>query len=250
MFHHSSLIDRLVLVSVAALMLGSTLVEDARGWQHPATPCPCAADGVCRPNGPWGHTPTKWRPWPGDTLGREETSAEETETRKEFPLPDHELPPITKEGLRGPDIVKPPRPKREESEAAEPAIAQPQADPLEGVDPLGIGGQEDFNLEPPVEDPLQPAIEPQPGIDLLEEGPEAEPEANPLEEFDPFSQLNVPRGTPASASRRTSLAPAAGNDAPPQLPPSLRKLSQRVVPSRKIDPRDSRFRRPAMALVQ
>jgi hypothetical protein len=247
MFHYFIPIDRLLSVSVAALILGSTLVGDARGWQHPATPCPCAADGVCRPNGPWGYTLTKWRPWPGDKLGEDEPTAEETEIREELRLPGRELPPITKEGQRGPNVTKPPKRKREEADAIEPVAPEPQANPLEGIDPAGIGGPDGFDLAPPAGDPLQPAIELQPEVNLLED---PEPEADPIDDFDPFSQLNTPRGAPAPASRRTSLAPTARGDAPPELPPSLRKLTRRTAPSQKIDPRDSRHHRPAMAMAQ
>ena len=98
MFNHSSQFDRLALVSVAALLLGTMLVPDASGWQQPATPCPCAVDGVCQPNGPWGHTPTKWRPWPGDVVGPASTPADEAETRERLQLDPFELPPIVKEG--------------------------------------------------------------------------------------------------------------------------------------------------------
>ena len=258
MFNPSRPIDRLALVSVAALLLGATLAPHASGWQQPATPCPCAADGVCRPNGPWGHTPTKWRPWPGDTLGRVAPSADEEETREQLQLSPFELPPITKEGQRGPNITKPPKAPRDEASPApamddmddldaRPPARQPEADALQGFDPDALGEPGDFQFEPPVEDPLHPEAEPQPEFDLKQE---AEPEADPLDDFDPFSQLDRRRSFPAPAVRRTSHAPAATDDAPPQLPPSLRNFSRRSPPARRATPHASRFRRPAMALVQ
>jgi hypothetical protein len=270
MVNYSSQMDRLALVSAAALLLGVTLALDASGWQRPATPCPCAADGDCQPQGPWGHAPTKWRPWPGDTLGKEPPSAEEAETREELQLKPFERPSITKEGLRGPNITKPPKPKREEAGATEPAVdnavdntvdnpvepaaPMPGDNLLEGLDPVLPEGQDDFNLDPPgndlllpENDPLLPGIEPQPGV----EPPPGE--ANPLDEFDPFSKLDLPRSAPAT--RRTSLARPIHDDAPPQLPPSLRKLSRRSTPTRQTPTRQapsqaSRYRRPAMAMAQ
>ncbi len=141
MFNHSSQFDRLALVSVAALLLGTMLVPDASGWQQPATPCPCAVDGVCQPNGPWGHTPTKWRPWPGDVVGPTPTPADEAETRDQLQLPPFEKPPIVKEGLRGPNKSKPPKAKRNVEDAAEAAknnVLEPAA-PLPARTPIGCG---------------------------------------------------------------------------------------------------------------
>ena len=262
MINHSSRIDRLALVSVATLLLGTTLVPDANGWRQPPTPCPCAADGTCQPNGPWGHTPTKWRPWPGESLSQAPTTAEEDETREQLQLPPFELPPIVKEGLRGPNKARPPKSKREDQDAAEaaqdnalePAAPMPAVDPLEGFDPGGIDVPDQFNLEPPVEQQLQPEAEPMPEFDLQDEPQpeqeEAEPAVEPLDDFDPFSQLDRRRIAPTPASRRTSLAPAAHDDAPPQLPPSLRKLSRRSAPARRAPLRDSRYRGPAVAMVQ
>ncbi len=256
MFNHSSQFDRLALVSIAVLLLGATLVPDASGWQQAATPCPCAAEGVCRPNGPWGHTPTKWRPWPGDTLGQAPATAEEAEVRKQLELDPFELPPIVKEGQRGPNKSKPPKAKREDQDAAEaaednvlgPAAPQPEVDPLEGIDPGAFEPQDEFNLDPPVEEQLQPDANPLPGLDPQEDAePEAKPVVEPLDDFDPFSRLDRRRSVPGPTGRRTSLAP---DDAPPQLPPSLRKLSRRSAPTRREPLRDSRFQRPAMAMVQ
>jgi hypothetical protein len=255
MFNYSSPMDRLALMSTAALLLGAMLAPDARGWQQPATPCPCEADGTCRPKGLWGYAQTKWRPWPGDTLGQVSTSVEEAEIRKELQLEPFEKPPITKEGQRGPNITKPPKPKRDEVDATEPAVdnlIDPAApllgdDLLEEFDPAALGGQDDFNLEPPLGDPLQPAAEPQPKEDLPGE---AVPEVEPLDDFDPFSRLDLPKSAPAPVGRRTSLARPVQDDAPPQLPPSLRKLSRRSMPSQRAVPRDSRYGRPAIAMAR
>jgi hypothetical protein len=269
MFNYSSPMDRLALMSTAALLLGAMLAPDARGWQQPATPCPCEADGTCRPKGLWGYAQTKWRPWPGDTLGQVSTSVEEAEIRKELQLEPFEKPSITKEGQRGPNITKPPKPKRDEVDATEPAVDNPidlaaplpGDDLLEEFDPAALGGQEDFNLEPPVGDPLQPGADLlQPGADLLppdaEPQPkvdlpgEAVPEVEPLDDFDPFSRLDLPKSAPAPVGRRTSLARPVRDDAPPQLPPSLRKLSRRSMPSQRAVPRDSRYSRPAIAMAR
>ncbi len=251
MFNHSSQFDRLALVSVAALLLGTMRVPDASGWQQPATPYPCAADGVCQPNGPWGHTPTKWRPWPGDVVGPATTPADEAETRERLQLDPFELPPIVKEGLRGPNKSKPPKAKRDvedaeeaaENNVLEPAAPLPQADPLEGIDPGAFGIQDEFSLEPPAaEDPPQDT-EPLPELDPQDQ-------AEPIDDFDPFSRLDQRRSTPAPAIRLTSLALPVFDDAPPQLPPSLRKLSRQPPPTRPPSLRDSRFLRPAVATIQ
>jgi len=260
MFNHSSQFDRLALVSAAAVILSATLNLDARGWQHPPTPCPCAADGVCRPNGPWGVTPTKWRPWPGDSLDKKPITAEEEETREQLQLPPFELPPIVKEGQRGPNITKPPKAKRDddattgddaveaaEQNALEPAAPLPVADPLEAIDPEAFDIQDDFNLEPPVEGQAPQDDEPQPEFNLEDE---ADPEVDPLDDFDPFSRLDRRKGAPATSVRRTSLAPAVRDDAPPQLPPSLRKLSRRPSSTPSAPLQQSRFRRPAVALAR
>jgi hypothetical protein len=261
MVNYSSQTNRLALVSTAALLLGATLALDASAWQRPATPCPCAADGVCRPQGPWGHAMTKWRPWPGDTLGKDTTTVEEAETRKELRLLPSERPPITMEGLRGPNITKPPKPRREEADPtepaegntvdnpAEPAAPEPVDNLLEGFGPALPEGLDDFNLEPAGDDPLLPGVEPPAGVDPPPG--EAEPEVNPLEEFDPFSKLDLPKNAPATrrATRSTSLARPIHDDAPPQLPPSLLKLSHRSSPARRAAPHDRRFRRPAIAMA-
>jgi hypothetical protein len=253
MVNYSSQTNRLALASTAALLLGATLALDASAWQRPATPCPCAADGVCRPQGPWGHAMTKWRPWPGDTLGKDSTTVEEAETRKELRLPPSERPPITMEGLRGPNIIKPPKPKREEADPtepaednmAEPAALEPEDNLLEGFDPALPEGLDDFNLEPAGDDLLLPGVEPPAGVDPPPG--EAEPEVNPLDEFDPFSKLDLPKNAPAT--RSTSLERPIHDDAPPQLPPSLLKLSHRSSPARRAAPHDRRFRRPAIAMA-
>ncbi len=157
-----------------------------------------------------------------------------------------------KEGLRGPNKSKPPKAKRnvEDAEEAaknnvlEPAAPLPEADPLEGIEPGAFGLQDEFDLEPPAAEQPQQGAEPLPGLDLQDQ---AEPEAEPVDEFDPFSRLDQRRSTPAPANRRTSLAPPALDDAPPQLPPSLRKFSRRSPPTRRAALRDVR---PTMEMVQ
>jgi hypothetical protein len=120
---------------VAATVLSFTLVPDAKAWQQrPATPCPCAADGACQPNGPWGHVQTRWRPWPGDFVGEAPTPAEEAETREKLRLDPFELPLPEKEGQRGPNTSKRPKARRaaeaapegRENNAPEPALPLPR----------------------------------------------------------------------------------------------------------------------------
>lgn len=274
MFRHTNRLDRLVLASVATWLLGMAPLSETNAWQQPPTPCPCEAEGVCRPNGPWGHTPTKWRPWPGDVISQPTTPSAEADEQKRLELPPFELPPPEMEGLRGPNKSKPPKAKKKDQGTAEPAEAAapepempvPDANPLEGLGPEAFDLQDNFDRQPPAEKqpaaelpPLgQPAVElpqeeasPLPGLDL-EKQPQTEPqpETQPDEDFDPFGYFEPPKSTPVPAGQRTSRAPTKSDDAPPQLPPSLRKFSQRSTPTRRATVRDSRLFRPAVAAMQ
>ncbi len=135
-------ITRLVLLSVSALLFGVLMMSDTRGLQHdPPTPNPCAADGVCRPSGPWGSNKTRWRPWPGDTLGQQPTSADEAQEREQLRLNPYELPTPEDESLRGPKKSK--RKKSRSSDEAGEETPEPQpVEPLPGEDPF-----EGFDLQ-------------------------------------------------------------------------------------------------------
>ena len=220
---------RLACVGLIAVLLGTDTTASATGFEkRPATPCPCAADGACRPNGPWGHTPTRWRPWPGDIIGRPPTPADEVETREQLQLDPFELPEPEREGQRGPNITRPSRDRSDDEPEGDLAPEQ------------GEVGNFDQELAPPqeVDLPLQPL--PEAGLDVpnnLEFGapadvapePELAPpeEAEPVDDFDPFGAIDrLPRSLLSSQSRLTK-APSGRIDAPPALPASLRKLSRR-----------------------
>lgn len=236
---------------VAATVLSFTLVPDAKAWQQrPATPCPCAADGACQPNGPWGHVQTRWRPWPGDFVGEAPTPAEEAETREKLRLDPFELPLPEKEGQRGPNTSKRPKARRaaeaapegRENDAPEPALPLPDLAPFEETKPEGgLQIPEDLDLNLPKVDQPEMAVPPQPRIEQPEAPLEEEKPAERQDDFDPFSQLDHPGGVPGQTKRRASLVPPSQDDSPPALPASLRKLSKSAPPTYRTEPRDSRY---------
>lgn len=255
------------VVVLGTVVLGAALVPDAQAWQQrPATPCPCAADGVCQPNGPWGHVQTRWRPWPGDVIGAAPTPAGEAETREQLRLEPFELPPPEKEGQRGPNTSKRPKaekpaeaaPEEKENAAPEPALPLPDLAPFEGAKPeageapkpdAGVQVPDDFDLGlPPINQPGE-AVPPQPAIEQPQAPPTEEKPAEPEDDFDPFSQLDLPHGAPGQPTRRATLVPPAVDDSPPALPPSLRKLSRSIPPIHRTAPRDRRYVNSA-AMVQ
>jgi hypothetical protein len=155
----------------ATIVMGLTVAGPALAHgPHPATPCPCAADGTCYPKrDTWGFYRTNWRPAPGESVGRTPTPAgqDAQERLQELqpyvrPLPEHE-------DLRGP--VRPTRPSTTNTEVNEvpaaggqqpPAGAQPpanggevapaEAQPLDGLDLPGFGPQGSFQPLPQIED--------------------------------------------------------------------------------------------------
>jgi hypothetical protein len=161
----------------ATIVMGLTVAGPAMAHgPHPATPCPCAADGTCYPKrDTWGFYRTNWRPAPGDNVGRTPTPAgqmDPQEIQRELPHLVRPLP--EQEDLRGP--AKPTRPSvttdvndvpaaggqppaggqqppagnqlpGEEGEAA-PAEAQP----FDGLDLPGFGPQGSFQSLPQIED--------------------------------------------------------------------------------------------------
>ncbi len=192
---NSSLTD----MGLAAIMLGLTIVSSAGAHGPlPATPCPCAADGMCYPNrGTWGNYTTNWRPWPGDTIGLTPTpEAVSPELQQELPI--FLRPQPDQEDLRGP--AKPQRTPADESAA--PGGEQP-ADGFEDA---------------PVDDGLEiPGFGPQGGLQPLpqiEDGPPALPRSlSQALRMAPNTQVNlqqntVPKATvnvnPVTASRPLS----------------------------------------------
>jgi hypothetical protein len=244
---------------VAAIVLGVVLVSDANAWQQrPATPCPCAVDGSCQPNGPWGHTQTRWRPWPGDVVSEAPTPAEEAETREKLRLEPFELPPPEKENQRGPNTSKRPKaekaaegaPEAKDNQAPEPALPLPDLAPFEEAQPEGgLQIPKDLDLNRPAGDQPVEAVPPQPGIEQPPMPNEEKKPGEPQDDFDPFSQMDRPGGIPGQSKRRASLIPPEREDAPPELPPSLRKLSRSVPLTYRHQPRDGRYVNSA-AMVQ
>jgi len=158
---------RLALLSVSTLLVGVSVISETRGLEvHSPTPSPCAADGTCRPNGPWGHSRTRWRPWPGDALGQQTTTAEEIQQREQFPLDPFELPSPEDESQRGPKKSK--RKKATSSDEAseetpepQPVIPMPDEDPFEGFDLQGdtsSSGQQTSPLAQPSREDIPPAL--------------------------------------------------------------------------------------------
>lgn len=140
-------------VSIAGLMLGLSVVStpDAQGQCQPATPCACAADGMCYPKREtWGSYTTQWRPFPGDALGLTPTPADGGAVEIQDKLPTFIVPTPDKEDLRGP--VRPTRPPaagatsgQVETQVNEvPAAGQPldQAPPANGQEPAEPAAEE------------------------------------------------------------------------------------------------------------
>lgn len=244
-----------------ALVLGNLLATRAEAWQQrPATPCPCTVDGSCQPNGPWGYSGTKWRPWPGDVVGAAPATAEEEETREQLQLDPFELPLPQKENERGPNTSKrasAPRPTAdaaqpdvEVNEAPEPALPLPDVGPLEGAQPeRGFELPDDLDLNPPADERPADAPQPQPPLRRPQAPPEQQQPAEPQDDFDPFSSLDGPPAAPAEVIRRASAQSPNQEDAPPALPASLRKVSQSLSAPRRSNVTESRYVQSAV-LVQ
>lgn len=165
----------------AAIVMGLSVAGSALAQHgpHPATPCPCAADGMCYPKrDTWGFYKTHWRAAPGDTIGISPTPADGAtpEIRKQLepyirPLPEEE-------DLRGP--AKPVRPA---APAEQPAATAPDQQPPQGQGQQPAQGAEEAPAAAPadgLELPGLPGFGPQGNLNPLpriEEGPPALPRA-------------------------------------------------------------------------
>jgi hypothetical protein len=157
----------------ATIVMGLTVAGPAMAHgPHPATPCPCAADGTCYPKrDTWGFYRTNWRPAPGDNVGRVPTPAAQGLENLREQLEPFVRPLPEQEDLRGP--AKPTRPSvttegNEAPAGRQPAGGQPaggqqlpaeageaapaEAQPLDGLDLPGFGPQGSFNALPQLED--------------------------------------------------------------------------------------------------
>ncbi len=154
---------------------------------RPTTPCPCSADGVCRPKrDSWGHYETKWRPWPGDKVSGGPTPADDAEARDklEEELKAFQRPDAEHEDLRG----APEKDAQGDSDLEEPAA---EALPAEG----------DQGSATPI--PLRL--------------PAARNVAQRSED--------LPQPLPAVSPAQQPATSRVKDDAPPQLPASLKRMA-------------------------
>lgn len=175
----------------------------------PTTPCPCAADGVCRPKrDSWGHYKTRWRAWPGETSGQEPTLAtpDETEESTLDELPPYQTPPPEQEDLRVPAKDKK-KAGDEEGEATEMQIELPGELPGEALPGPGIQPAPGGAAEPDDFDPFSQ----QPGVPL-DDAPPALPPS--------LRQAAAAMGMPVMGSPRVAqqIRPAAMHQAPLEQP--------------------------------
>ena len=225
----TSLVGSLLLLSEAEAVNGC----------RPKTPCACAADGTCAPSGPWGHSATKWRPWPGDDISVKSPDLDPDDAQEELVLPGSELPPAAKEDLRGSETPESRRKKssRDDDEAAaeEPAtdLGQELDAPLPKEEPLLEEEPQDLEFENPEPIQLEQPVEDAPM-----------PEAEPVDDFDPFGSFDYGREVPKTARqpRQPTQQPKASG--PPVLPASLKKLSRLNQP-RQSAPKANFVGRPA-----
>lgn len=200
-FNRRPILASSLLLALAAASTSFAVVREA------PTPEPCAADGICRPKRPtWGHYRTQWRTWPGEVVEAEPTPAEEAEEQLE-PIPEVELPPPREEDLRGPERSRTAAGAAGAPEGGvqEPPIEREQEipQPMQDFDPTPDA---EFQGAPPRPLPEEPADEEEPESD--------EPFQNIPDLDTDFPNLS-PQGS-------TTPRPRA-EDAPPELPPSLRQ---------------------------
>lgn len=225
------------LVMAGALWATGALAPLALGGGA-QTPPPCGPDGICMPRvETYGFHTTRWRSFPGDSIGKTPTTAATKEPSKEE-LTGPKLPGAAEEGQLGP--AKAPRAGGAPGEepAAEDAAAAglgtlPGEVPLPGMELPGLG-----QPAPGAEGGAAPTDGPAPGPETNPQTvPGAEPGANPL---DPFGA--APPAPPAwlESAALQNRAPGGeagldtlpmvamdgpnlhGDDAPPMLPPALR----------------------------
>ncbi len=133
----------LAVAVLALLLAGSESLSYGVG-NLPPTPCPCTADGVCRPNrDSWGHYETRWRTWPGDPASQEPTQADGATPDRDEPrsLPSFETPLPQHEDLRGPakdKAAKADKDAASDDAAGEgPEVLVPGAEAIPAFDPQG-----------------------------------------------------------------------------------------------------------------
>ncbi len=242
-----------------ATLLGLTSLGHAQvHGLLPATPCPCAADGMCYPRREtWGNYKTHWRTWPGDTnVGLTPTPAAGTAPGISDQLPPYMRPPVDQEDLRGP--VKPIRPAAPAAEGAAAAVegglpplnggvqpAQPG-----GAAPAGAPANNGDEAAPPANDALDlPGFGPQGSLQPLpqfEEGPPALPAG--------LSQaLSAQFSTPVNLTQGTIQQPTVAANPSASVRPVINAVpsnSRYVTPAAAIDTSHIELANPAAKNVQ
>jgi hypothetical protein len=273
---------RLKLRAAATPLVMAGAVWATSAWSSIAlgggaqTPPPCGPDGICVPNAVYGVHITRWRPFPGDVVGKPPTPAGPTKPAEEE-LGGPKLPEPTKEGQMGPTRAprgegapgEAPGAEGEEDAAAAGLGTLPGEVPLPGIELPGVG---------------QPAPVPEGGEAPAEgpaAGPQADPAADPLDPFgsappapptwlknaalqhrEPLAAAMLeslpvvttavaneelaPVYTPTDAaafSAPVAAEPAVmdgpnlhGDDAPPTLPPTLQSGISSMTPARRVAP--------------
>jgi len=153
-------------LAVGMLTLGLTLVESLSYGigPLPQIPCPCAADGICRPNrGSWGYSKTRWRAWPGDQISQQPAAVDQSITGDDElrVLPPFETPLPEDEDLRGPAKDKADKSKESSEDAAaddEPAISLPGPAALPGAEQLPLFDPQGNSFDVPQMEDAPPAL--------------------------------------------------------------------------------------------
>jgi len=241
MSHHRALKQKGLAVAVLALLLTSSESLSYGMGGLPPLPCPCDAEGVCRPNRlTWGYSQTRWRSWPGE----QPALAEQDATGESVPLalPPYETPRPDQEDLRGPV-------KGKAAKADEEAASQFPAD--EEPAPLLPG------LEAPAFDPQGNHLE-LPGMLELPGGDDAPP-VLPTSLRQVAQSLNMPQPNrvypktllEASSGQASSQnQKVLGHAVSQQQPPTARPIAlQPIRQARWQQPSSIQLVNPASAIV-
>ena len=202
----------------AAVMIGFSLFSNAVAIDpcRPATPGPCKADGVCRPNEiEWGHYRTRWRTWPGEKKETGATPDAADPSQEGLTLPPLERPNPEDENLRGPAKTTTEKTKQDAATEGE----------VQGLDPLQPGL-----------DPVQPELNP------------VQPEADDVPEFElqgyqnliPIPAFDAPPELPTSL-RKAAIQPPAS-----PAPKTSSQRTQQTSTTRLVNPAKTTVAIPAV----
>lgn len=222
------------LLTGTLLVLSMTEAPAIGGPCQPTTPCPCAADGTCHPKrDTWGTYITRWRPWPGETVGLTPSQAEAEAGAAEGQLPQLERPRPELEDLRGPAKKTPsaaaggqPTGAGEVELPGVPEIPGPAEAPGAGEEAPPAGEQ---NLPP---GGFQiPDFQPQGSLQTLPEVEDAPP-ALPAG----IRQALTANGTTLPAVREQPSPSVSANHSKSSALPQLRVTDPRVLPATTLRP--------------